>query len=118
MNKKVIPLLLEYYMNDEKEVKGILNSADLIIEEKEKKGLTWIANSVMVKSNPSDKGKLKVALIEAERVPYKGFSNLLWKSVMSGMVNTINPVGKTVKREKKHNRNKEKKDWEKWFTKS
>ena len=93
-------------------------NADLIIEEKEKKGLTWIANSVMVKSNPSDKGKLKVALIEAERVPYKGFSNLLWKSVMSGMVNTINPVGKTVKREKKHNRNKEKKDWKKWFAKS
>ncbi len=33
MNKKVIPLLLEYYMNDEKEVKGILNSAGLTIEE-------------------------------------------------------------------------------------
>jgi len=33
MNKKVIPLLLEYYMNDEKEVKGILNSAGLILEE-------------------------------------------------------------------------------------
>jgi hypothetical protein len=33
MNKKVIPLLLEYYMNDEKEVKGILNSAGLNIEE-------------------------------------------------------------------------------------
>ena len=33
MNKKVIPLLLEYYMNDEKEVKGILNSAGLITEE-------------------------------------------------------------------------------------
>lgn len=33
MNKKVIPLLLEYYMNDEKEVKGILNSAGLAIEE-------------------------------------------------------------------------------------
>jgi len=31
MNKKVIPLLLEYYMNDEKEVKAILNSAGLII---------------------------------------------------------------------------------------
>ena len=33
MNKKVIPLLLEYYMNDEKEIKGILNSAGLVIEE-------------------------------------------------------------------------------------
>jgi len=34
MNKKVIPLLLEYYMNDEKEVKDILKSAGLVIEEK------------------------------------------------------------------------------------
>lgn len=33
MNKKVIPLLLEYYMNDEKEVKGILHSAGLKIVE-------------------------------------------------------------------------------------
>jgi hypothetical protein len=33
MNKKVIPLLLEYYMNDEKEVKGILLSSGLAIEE-------------------------------------------------------------------------------------
>ncbi len=33
MNKKVIPLLLEYYMNDDKEVKGILQSAGLRLEE-------------------------------------------------------------------------------------
>ena len=33
MNKKVIPLLLEYYMNDEKEVKGILQYAGLKIDE-------------------------------------------------------------------------------------
>ena len=33
MNKKVIPLLLEYYMNDEKEVKGILQSSGLTLEE-------------------------------------------------------------------------------------
>jgi 5-methylcytosine-specific restriction protein B len=33
MNKKVIPLLLEYYMNDAKEVKDILKSAGLIIDE-------------------------------------------------------------------------------------
>jgi hypothetical protein len=33
MNKKVIPLLLEYFMNDEKEVKAILFNAGLQIEE-------------------------------------------------------------------------------------
>ena len=34
MNKKVIPLLMEYYMNDEKEVEGILKDAGLTIEDK------------------------------------------------------------------------------------
>jgi 5-methylcytosine-specific restriction protein B len=33
MNNKVIPLLLEYYMNDENEVKDMLQSAGLVIEE-------------------------------------------------------------------------------------
>lgn len=33
MNRKVIPLLLEYFMNDEKEVKGILQNAGLSVEE-------------------------------------------------------------------------------------
>jgi len=33
MNKKVIPLLLEYFMNDMKEVKGILQSAGLSVVE-------------------------------------------------------------------------------------
>ncbi|WP_017733000.1 AAA family ATPase [Nafulsella turpanensis] len=33
MNRKVIPLLLEYFMNDEKEVKGILKSAGLALAE-------------------------------------------------------------------------------------
>lgn len=33
MNKKVIPLLLEYFMNDEKEVKSILFNAGLQVEE-------------------------------------------------------------------------------------
>jgi 5-methylcytosine-specific restriction protein B len=33
MNKKVIPLLLEYFMNDEKEVKGILFNVGLQVEE-------------------------------------------------------------------------------------
>lgn len=34
MNKKVIPLLLEYYMNDEKEVKDILGKSGLEVEDK------------------------------------------------------------------------------------
>ncbi len=33
MNKKVIPLLMEYYMNDEKEVNSILINAKLEIKD-------------------------------------------------------------------------------------
>ncbi|MCE5206626.1 MAG: AAA family ATPase [Porphyromonadaceae bacterium] len=33
MNRKVIPLLLEYYMNDEREVKALLQNAGLIVDE-------------------------------------------------------------------------------------
>lgn len=33
MNNKVIPLLIEYYMNDEKEVRSILLTAGLVIDE-------------------------------------------------------------------------------------
>ena len=33
MNRKVIPLLLEYFMNDEKEVKSILINAGLSVVE-------------------------------------------------------------------------------------
>lgn len=68
--------------------------------QKKKKALSWISNSVLVKSNPSEKGKVKIALIEFERVPYKGFGNIIWKSFMSGMLNTLLPIGKQVKESK------------------
>jgi len=68
--------------------------ATLIKEKKVKKGLSWVANSVLIKSNPNKKGKLFVALVETERVAYKGFGNVLWKSVQSGLMNTIIPAGK------------------------
>lgn len=71
--------------------------ADFATKEKKKKGLSWVANTVLLESNPSKKGKLRVAEIQFERVPYKSFGNLLWKSVMSGMVNTLLPIGKQIK---------------------
>jgi len=71
------------------------------------KALSWLANLVLPSSNPSKRGKVKTAKIEFERVSYKGFGNLLWKSVQSGLVNTISPIGKTmVKRKNKKKRNK------------
>jgi len=82
--------------------------------EENSKALTWIANAVIPISNPSKKGKTTIAKISFERVLYKGLGNLIWKSVQSGLVNTINPFGKVVKEDKKakqdrKSRNKENK---------
>lgn len=69
------------------------------------KTLSWLANLVLPSSNPSKRGRVKTAEIEFERISYRGFGNLLWKSVQSGLVNTISPVGKTmVKRKDKKKR--------------
>ena len=69
--------------------------------EENSKALTWIANAVIPTSNPSKKGKTTIAKISVDRVEYKGLGNLIWKSVQSGLVNTINPFGKVVKEDKK-----------------
>lgn len=61
------------------------------------KAISWITNTVVAEQNPTPKGKVKVALIEFERIPHKGFGNLVWKSFMSGMMNTMIPFGKQVK---------------------
>jgi hypothetical protein len=70
------------------------------VAEKDK-ALSWLANVVVPKSNPSRKGKIKVSRIEFERVAYKGLGNLLWKSIQSGLVNTISPIGKKAAKTRK-----------------
>jgi hypothetical protein len=56
--------------------------------------MTWAANTAVRSQNPGKKGKLIIAHIDFERVMYKGFGNLIWKSVQSGLVNTVAPTGK------------------------
>ena len=58
------------------------------------KFMTWAANTAVRSQNPGKKGKLIIAHIDFERVMYKGFGNLIWKSVQSGLVNTVAPTGK------------------------
>lgn len=79
------------------------------VEEKNK-ALSWIANTVLPVSNPSKKGKLKVAKIEIERIEYKGLGNFVWKSVQSGLMNTIIPFSKQIKQEDDSKKTK-KKSW-------
>ncbi len=66
----------------------------------EKNGfLSWSVNNLVHKSNPSKNGELRVATMKFDRVLYKGFGNILWKTLQSGIVNTIAPFGMTTEKE-------------------
>ena len=64
-------------------------------EKKDKsKFMSWGVNSVVHNANPGKNNKTREVLMSFDRVEYKGLGNYLWKTVMSGLVNTISPVGK------------------------
>lgn len=63
----------------------------------ENKKVSWVANAFMKKSNPNNNGKTVTADIIFERLTYKGFGNYVWKSIQSGVVNSIMPFGKRRK---------------------
>ncbi len=75
------------------------------------KTLSWIANTLVKSSNPNKSGKTTVSNINFERVPYKGIGNYLWKSLQSGIVNSLVPTGKheSVKTDKEAKPGKKKK---------
>ena len=101
--------ILRFYAHaSPKSTKGLMTMlySDLEAEipkkdaKKKNKFLSFSANAVIRTSNPNNKGKTRVALVKTDRVLYKGFGNLLWKTVQSGLVNTLLPTGKTHKEEK------------------
>lgn len=61
--------------------------------------LSWSVNNLVHKSNPGKNGELREATMKFDRVLYKGFGNILWKTVQSGIVNTIAPFGMTTEKE-------------------
>ncbi len=71
-----------------------------IKDDSQNKTISWVANTFIKKSNPSKRGRTVVAKIDFERIKYKGFGNYLWKSVQSGVVNSLAPFGKRKKKEK------------------
>lgn len=74
-------------------------SVEFLNEDGNKKtAMSLLANAVVKNSNPNRHGKTIVGLIDFERVPYKGLGNYVWKSVQSGVVNSMNPVGKRQKK--------------------
>lgn len=68
-------------------------------DETQNKKVSWVANKFIKKSNPSKRGRTIVAEINFERVKYKGLGNYLWKSIQSGIVNSLVPFGKHKKKE-------------------
>ncbi len=63
-------------------------------EGQRNKAKSLLANTLVKNSNPNRRGKTLVGVIEFDRVPYKGLGNYLWKSIQSGLVNSLSPVGK------------------------
>ncbi len=65
------------------------------------KFLSWSVNKSLHNSNPVKGKPVRVALINADRILYKGFINYIWLAAQSGIVNTLTPFGKTVAKAKK-----------------
>lgn len=63
------------------------------------KFVTWVANAAVHNNNPGRNGKLRVALMEFDRVMYKGFGNFIWKTLQSGIMNSVSPAGKNERTE-------------------
>ncbi len=55
----------------------------------EKKTFSWAVNELIKKSNPNKKGKTVISNIDFERVQYKGLGNFMWKSIQSGIINSL-----------------------------
>lgn len=62
--------------------------------------LSWTANTVLHTSNPENNGKVREVVLHYERVPYKGIGSYIWKTMQSGITNTISPFGKKTKKNK------------------
>lgn len=53
--------------------------------------LTFLSKQFIQDNNPH-RGRTRVANMSFERVPYKGLGNYLFKTILSGIINTFNPV--------------------------
>jgi hypothetical protein len=75
--------------------------------ENKNKFLSWLANAVLYTSNPGKNTEIRIVQMEFERVPYKGFGNLMWKTLQSGIMHTVLPTGKTIQSEETDNDKKD-----------
>lgn len=64
--------------------------------QRKNKTFSWLANAAVRKENPKN-GKLKVAQMKYQRIPYKGFGNYMFKTIESGLINSVYPFGNRKK---------------------
>lgn len=62
------------------------------------KTISFFANQAVRSSNPSRSGRTMVGAIDFDRVKYKGFGNFLFKSIESGIINSVYPFGNRKKK--------------------
>lgn len=56
--------------------------------------ISRMANAVALSNNPAPGKELKIVTVGYERNKYKGLINYVWKTIQSGMINTILPTKK------------------------
>ncbi len=85
---------------------------------KKAKFMSFIAGGAIKGHNMPDDHKFRKGIINFERVKGKALPNYLWKSVLSGLISTIAPIGenktqkrksKAIKKEEKSNKKEDKK---------
>ena len=60
--------------------------------------LTSIANGLIHKSNPNKRGHIKTVRMYYKRDQNKGLGNYIWKTLQNGIINTITPMRKRVRK--------------------
>lgn len=75
----------------------------------ENKFLSWTVNTLIHKSNPKKNKTPREVTLHTERIIYKGLGNYFWKTLQSGIINTIAGRKQTeASKNKKHHRKNKK----------
>jgi len=62
------------------------------------KFLSWAVTTVLQNSNPIKHKEVRIATMYHKHEKYRGFGGYLWKTLQSGIVNTISPLGNKTSR--------------------
>ncbi len=89
---------------------------DLVVDVTQKRSnnpnkfLSLVANLILRRENPAEGEGVRQVQMQTVRVPYKGFFNMYWKTIESGLLNTLKPG----KRQRMNKDEALRKEWEKF----